>query len=35
LRDAGFGRDVRQALVQRRQRLIEQGLAQQEQDRVS
>ena len=34
LRDAGFGRDVRQALAQRRQWLIEQGLAQQEQDRV-
>ena len=34
LRDAGFGREVRQALALRRQWLIEQGLAQQEQDQV-
>lgn len=34
LRDAGFGREARQALAQRRQWLIEQGLAQQEQDQV-
>jgi len=33
-RDAGFGRDVRDALVQRRQWLIEQELAREEQDRV-
>ena len=34
LRDAGFGREARQALAQRRQWLIEQGLAQQDQDQV-
>jgi type IV secretory pathway VirD2 relaxase len=34
LRDAGFGRDVRQALVQRRQWLIEQGLAEQQNEQV-
>jgi len=33
-RDAGFGREVRQALDRRRQWLIEQGLARQEQDRI-
>jgi type IV secretory pathway VirD2 relaxase len=33
-RDAGFGREVRQALAQRRQWLIEQGLAREEEDRV-
>jgi type IV secretory pathway VirD2 relaxase len=33
-RDAGFGREVRDALAQRRQWLIEQGLAQEEQDRT-
>ncbi len=33
-RDAGFGRDVRDALVQRSQWLIEQELARKEQDRV-
>lgn len=34
VRDAGFGRDVRQALARRRQWLIEQQLARQEQDRI-
>lgn len=34
LRDAGFGHDARQALAQRRQWLIEQGLARQDQDQV-
>jgi type IV secretory pathway VirD2 relaxase len=34
LRDAGFGRNVRQALAQRRQWLIEQGLAEQQNDQV-
>jgi len=34
LRDAGFGREARQALARRRQWLIEQGLAQQAQDQV-
>jgi len=34
LRDGGFGREVRQALDRRRQWLIEQGLARQEQDRI-
>jgi hypothetical protein len=34
LRDAGFGRQVRQALDRRRQWLIEQELARQEQDRI-
>jgi type IV secretory pathway VirD2 relaxase len=34
IRDAGFGRDVRDALTQRRQWLIEQELARDEQDRV-
>jgi type IV secretory pathway VirD2 relaxase len=34
LHDAGFGREVREALTQRRQWLIEQGLAQEEQDRT-
>lgn len=34
LRDAGFGREVRQALDRRRQWLIEQELVRQEQDRV-
>ena len=34
LRDAGFGREVRQALALRRQRLIDQDLARQEQDTV-
>lgn len=34
LRDGGFGREVRQALVRRRQWLIEQQLARQEQDRI-
>jgi type IV secretory pathway VirD2 relaxase len=34
IRDAGFGRDVRDALVQRRQWLIDQELAREEQDRV-
>ncbi|ROT93450.1 DUF3363 domain-containing protein [Altererythrobacter sp. FM1] len=34
LRDAGFGRDARAALVQRRQWLIERGMAQEEQGRV-
>jgi len=33
-RDAGFGREVRDALARRRQGLIEQGLAHEEQDRV-
>jgi type IV secretory pathway VirD2 relaxase len=33
-RDAGFGRDVRDALIQRRQWLIEQELAREEQDGV-
>lgn len=33
-RDAGFGREVRQALDRRRQWLIEQGLTRQEQDRI-
>jgi type IV secretory pathway VirD2 relaxase len=34
LRDAGFGRETRQALTQRRQWLIAQGLARQEQDQI-
>jgi len=34
LRDGGFGREVRQALDRRRQWLVEQGLARQEQDRI-
>jgi len=34
LRDGGFGRAVRQALAQRRQWLVEQGLARREQDRI-
>ncbi len=34
LRDSGFGREVNQALQQRRQWLIEQGLAQEEQGQV-
>lgn len=34
LRDAGFGRETRQALTQRRQWLIEQGLARQDQDQI-
>lgn len=34
LRDAGFGRQARQALVLRRQWLIDQGLARQDQDQV-
>jgi hypothetical protein len=34
LRDAGFGREVRAALDRRRQWLIAQGLAKQEQDRI-
>ncbi len=34
LRDVGFGRDVRGALVQRRQWLIEQELAREKQDRI-
>ena len=34
VRDAGFGREVRGALVQRRQWLIEQGLAEERQDQV-
>ena len=34
LRDAGFGHDVREALTRRRQWLLEQKLARQEQDRV-
>ncbi|PVM84452.1 conjugal transfer protein TraI [Caulobacter radicis] len=34
LRDAGFGREVRQALAQRRQWLIDQGLAQQTQGQM-
>jgi len=34
LRDAGFGREVREALNRRRQWLIEQGLAREEQDRT-
>src|SRR3546814_1270949 len=34
LRDTGFGREVRQALARRRQWLIEQPLARQEEDRV-
>jgi type IV secretory pathway VirD2 relaxase len=34
LRDAGFGRDVREGLARRRQWLIEQEFARQEQDRV-
>ena len=34
LRDAGFGRQARQALALRRQWLIDQGLARQEQDQV-
>ena len=33
-RDAGFGREVREAFVRRRQWLIEQGLAREEQDRI-
>jgi type IV secretory pathway VirD2 relaxase len=33
-RDAGFGREVRDALTQRRQWLVGQGLAQEEQDRI-
>lgn len=35
VRDAGFGREMRRALTQRRQWLIEQGLAQDEQDRIA
>ncbi len=35
LRDAGFGREVRDALDRRRQWLIEQGLAQEEQGRLA
>src|SRR3546814_18626388 len=34
MRDTGFGREVRQALARRRQWLIEQQLARQEEDRV-
>ena len=34
LRDAGFGREVRQALAQRRQWLIDEGLAQQQGDQI-
>ena len=34
VRDAGFGREVRAALAQRRQWLVDQGLAREEQDRV-
>ncbi|AEG50373.1 hypothetical protein Sphch_2731 [Sphingobium chlorophenolicum L-1] len=34
LRDAGFGRDAREALARRRQWLIEQGLARQEQGHI-
>jgi hypothetical protein len=34
LRDAGFGREVRQALDRRRQWLVEQELARQEHDRI-
>jgi type IV secretory pathway VirD2 relaxase len=34
LRDAGFGREARQALAARRQWLIDQGLARQDQDQV-
>ncbi|MBL28268.1 MAG: conjugal transfer protein TraI [Rhodospirillaceae bacterium] len=34
VRDVGFGREVRQALARRRQWLIEQKLARQEQDRI-
>jgi type IV secretory pathway VirD2 relaxase len=34
LRDAGFGREVREALARRRQWLIEEGLAHAEEDRV-
>ncbi|MGR4866066.1 relaxase/mobilization nuclease RlxS [Caulobacter sp. LARHSG274] len=34
LRDAGFGRDARQALALRRQWLIDQGLARQDQDQM-
>ncbi|WP_176597224.1 relaxase/mobilization nuclease RlxS [Sphingobium sp. 15-1] len=34
LRDAGFGREAREALDQRRRWLIEQGLAKQEQDNI-
>jgi type IV secretory pathway VirD2 relaxase len=34
MRDVGFGREARQALVRRQQWLVEQDLAQQEQDRV-
>ncbi|OJW29947.1 MAG: conjugal transfer protein TraI [Rhodospirillales bacterium 69-11] len=34
LRDAGFGKDARDALIRRQQWLIEQGLAEQEQDQI-
>ncbi|MGN6515293.1 MAG: relaxase/mobilization nuclease RlxS [Rhizomicrobium sp.] len=34
LRDAGFGKDARNALIRRQQWLIEQGLAEQEQDQI-
>lgn len=34
LRDSGFGKEVREAQIRRRQWLIEQGLAQEEQNRV-
>ncbi|RWX64266.1 relaxase/mobilization nuclease RlxS [Mesorhizobium sp. M2A.F.Ca.ET.039.01.1.1] len=34
LRDSGFGREVREAQIQRRQWLIAQGLAHEEQDRI-
>lgn len=34
LRDAGFGREVRDTLIRRQQWLVEQGLAEQEQDQI-